>query len=659
MTKKYSSNGPLQESLFPLESSWKPPEMSQLPNWTDAKRIAIDCETRDPDLKELGPGVRRGSYIVGISFAIEDGPCHYLPFRHEGGDNLPESAVLSYFRDQAKNFTGDLVGANMQYDLDFMMKDGIEWNPRFFRDVQIADPLINELHLSYSLQNIAIRHGLPGKATDELVAAAREYRVDPKSSLWRLPARFVGGYAEQDTLLPLQLLRRQERIIEEQDLWKVYDLESRVLPVLLKLRRRGVRISEAKLAKIENWSLEEEARCLREVEHQTGVKVPVGEVMNADLLSKALNAIGFSVPKTATGKESVKKDVLSEIDHPVAKLITQARKVNKLRTTFAASIRRYLINGRIHCTFNQLRMTDDETDKDKGAAYGRLSSDNPNMQQQPARDEFAKAWRDIYEPEEGALWAAKDYSQQEPRWTIHYAEELNLPRANEAGQKYRDDPSTDNHQMMADLSGVPRKEAKELFLGKCYGMGGAKLCRKIGLPTRWTIYWKGQWDRREYYTTRDEAMKDLRKQEGGANGRVSECAGEAGQRIIDKFESELPFVSKLAKRCQEVADKRGYVKTWSGRRCRFPTNEDGTFDWTHKALNRIIQGSSADQTKLAMIELDKAGAIMHLQVHDEIDSSVQNREEAERYADIMRNVIPLRVPMKVDVEIGPSWGTAA
>jgi DNA polymerase I-like protein with 3'-5' exonuclease and polymerase domains len=664
--------GTLQWPLFPPETNWQPPDMGTPPSWADARRVAIDVETRDPDLKELGPSCRRGGgYVVGVSYAIEDGPKAYLPIRHQGGDNLPVDAVLRYLRDQAKCFTGILVGANMQYDLDWLATEGIEYRPKFFRDIQIADPLINEHHDRYSLAAIAERWGLPGKNEDLLKQAARDHGVDPKAGLWQLPARYVAEYGADDASVLHAILRRQEREIEDQDLWRVYDLESQVLPVLVAMRRRGVRFSWERLEGIEKWSIEEEAKCLGEVRHHTGVRIEVGDVWKGDLVAQAIGQLGIHLHETATGKASVTKDVLAGIDHPAAQALARARKVNKLRTTFAASIRRFAVGDRIHCTFNQLRRTDDENETEKGAAYGRLSSELPNLQQQPARDEIAKPWRKIYLPEEGKLWAACDYSQQEPRWLVHFAEIMGKERADVAAQRYRDDPSTDNHDMMTRMiyggavdTWTPpeykrmRGFCKEIFLGKCYGMGGAKLCMKLGLPTAWTVYWTGRWDGSpQKYATRDEAWQALAN--GGGDGRVAECAGEEGQAIMDKFDLEAPFVRATAKAAQKRAEQRGYIATWSGRRCRFPKRDDGSYDWTHKALNRLIQGCSADQTKAAMVAMAAEGIELQLQVHDEIDWSVADRAEAERGAKIMAEVIPLRVPMKVDVEVGPSWGEAA
>jgi len=233
----------VQLPMFVPESDWRPPRLVDLPAWGDAKRVAIDCETNDKYLMQLGVGVRRGGYIAGVSIAIEDGPSFYLPVAHQGGDNMEDvGQTFDYLRYNAKRFKGEAVGANISYDLDYLWEQNIEFPEiKYFRDIQVADPLIYELHNSYSLDNIAKRYGLPGKDETFLREAAAAYGVDPKSGMWQLPARYVGRYAEVDVEQPLAALRRQERLIDEKDLWKIYNLESQVTPVLVRMRRRGVR----------------------------------------------------------------------------------------------------------------------------------------------------------------------------------------------------------------------------------------------------------------------------------------------------------------------------------------------------------------------------------------------------------------------------------
>lgn len=652
----------MQLPLFAPESDWRPPSVSSLPSWAGAKRIAIDTETRDPSLRELGPGVRRGGYMVGASVAIEDGPSFYIPLRHQGGDNVPLDEGLRYLRDNAAAFTGDVVGARLDYDLDYLLEDGVEFgNARFFRDIQIAAPLIYELHDSFSLDNIAKRLGLPGKNEEKLREAARAYGVDPKGGLWRLPARFVGLYAEVDVEQPLAASRRQERQIDEDDLWDVYDLESRVLPVLVRMRRRGIRIDLKRLEEIETWTLMEEEKECDFISRESGVRVARDDLTKAVALAPALEAAtGVKLNSTAKGLPNIDVKVLSDLDHPVAASMLRARKINKLRTTFCASIRRHMTNGRIHCTFNQIAREDDSGDQ-KGARYGRLSSVNPNLQQQPARDEELKVFREIYVPEEGAILGAPDYSQQEPRWTTHFAAVMRLEGAEEAARAYRENPLIDNHQFMADLTGLPRKFAKNVYLGLCYGEGGATLCKRdLGLPTRWACAVGGRGSDRprqvHYAETREEALTikmDL------GEGFVWEAAGEEGQQVLDTFDARAPFIRKLARKASKVAGRRGYVTTICGRRLHFPQRQDGSFDWTHKALNRVIQGSSADQMKTAMVLIDRemSGTFIQLQVHDELVGSFGDVAELKKVAGMMRDAIPdTLVPFRVDAEFGPNWG---
>lgn len=674
-----NKGGALQLGFFTPEANWKPPSLSDLPSWKGAKRIAIDAETRDPSIgNQMGSGSLRDGYTVGWAFAIDGGPKHYLPFRHEGGDNLPVEAALGYLRDQIKEFDGEFVGANLAYDVDYGYNDGFEWHPDAkFRDVQIADPLIYELHMNYSLKAIGARYDIEAKDEQLLVEAARSYGLDPKKGLWRLPGRFIGQYAEQDVASPLELLRRQEKIIDDESLREIWDLETRTLPVLVRMRRRGVKIDFGKLNEIERWSQSEEQTALDLIRHQTGIRIAFGDVWKPGALAPALEAIGIRLQKTSTGAPQIDRFLLGGHDHPVCDAILRARKVNKIRTTFAESIRKYAVNGRIHCQFHQIAREDEQGDQ-KGVRYGRLSATHPNMQQQPSPDrdpETAGEWRKIYIPDDGGIWGCNDYSQQEPRWTTHFAAVMNLPRAREAAKRYQDNPNTDNHDMMTRLihgdsrvdewlaNGtsdykVNRGYSKNIFLGLCYGEGGSKLCHDIKKPTRWMVTYGWQENRRiEYFDTQREAMAYKMELQ---RGYVKETAGEEGQQIIDNFDREVPYVGLLAKEATKRAEGRGFVTTIFGRRLNFERRDDGTFDYTHKALNRIIQGSSADQTKLALCELDKAGYFIQLQVHDETDGTFGSVAEAKAAGDIMMNCVKDRctplVPFKVDTETGPNWG---
>lgn len=646
----------LQQSLFPPDSSWRPAaSASDLPSdWNATPRLGLDTETCDPLLKKLGCGARRGAFLAGVSFALSEEQGHYLPLRHLGGDNVENPTLaLGYIRYQAKRFTGEVVGANLQYDLDILASAGVDFPLATFRDVQVAEPLLDELQHSYSLDNILGRHGMELKEEELLRRAAVEYGVDPKAELWKLPARYVGRYAEADAVRPLQLLRRQEVKLREQNLWRVWELESAVLPALVRMRRRGVPVDFDRLDKIERWSRAQELMAWGEVQRITGVSIRVGDAMKAEVVARALEADGVRVPLTAKRKPSVTKELLASLGTPLAGHIRRARQMSQLRTTFVASIRTHAINGRIHCTFNQLRKTtDDDNDDAEGGRYGRLSCVDPNLQQQPARDpEIGPMWRAIYVAEPGALWGQLDYSQQEPRWAVHFGVASGAQRIGEAGyrsacearDRYVNDRKTDAHTLFtamvhgehvyqlskADLK-LLRDPAKNIYLGICYGMGGPKLCRQLGLPTKVIAHWK--------------------------TGRQMEVAGDEGQALLDLVDQRVPYVKKTAEAVEAVAKARGYVLTIAGRRCRFPKDEYGNWDWTFKAFNRVIQGSSADQMKEAIVMLDREGFDIRLQVHDEADGMFATEEEARRAGAMMEECCPGHVPAKVDTGVGPSWG---
>jgi DNA polymerase I-like protein with 3'-5' exonuclease and polymerase domains len=637
--------GELQQVLFTPGTNWAPPKVSELPCWGGASRLGLDIETRDPDLTRLGPGVRRGAEIVGVSFCLDGATPYYLPVAHLGEGNLDRDLVFRYLRDQVAAFRGRVDGANLLYDLDFLAEAGVVFDRRVkFHDVQVAEPLINELHFSYSLSAIAERRGMPNKDESLLKQAAEAFGINPKREMWKLPPKYVGPYAEWDAKLPGLIADQQMKDVADQDLGRVYEMESRVLPITLKMRRHGIRVNFDKVDHVERFAEKEEKKQLRVIEDLTGVSIPFGATNDKKHLARALGAVGIKVPKTKSGDPEIQAGWLEHLDHDVGKVIRRAKQMDKLRTTFVKSVRDHAIGDRVHCTFNQLRGSsatgaEDNPDNEKGARYGRMSCADPNLQQQPSRADFGPLWRSIYVPDQGKLWCSADYSQQEPRMLVHWAEELRLWGATNAGDLYRNNPRTDSHTAMASIiyqTDTPTKEqrshAKIIFLGLCYGMGPAKLATSLGLPTEWYV------DKR---------------------GRNRLGAGPEARAVIANFNARVPFVDRLAELCRKSGDKFGYVLTLSGRRCRFPLDESGkNYDWTQKGLNRKIQGSSADQTKESMIALDEAGLNLQLQIHDENALSVRSRDEAAEVGRIMATCTKLRVPSKVDVEVGPSWGEA-
>lgn len=643
----------MQLRLFSPVSGWTPTPLSALPLWAGATRVSVDIETRDPHLKKLGPSVRRGGYIVGFSFALrrpgERDRAWYVPIRHEGGGNVDREVALQWLRDQASSFRGEIVGANLQYDLDYLAEAGVSFRPSFFRDVQVAEPLLDELQFSYSLNAIAERCGLAGKSEELLDKAAAHHGLKGKGDLWRLPAHLVGPYAEGDALLPLEILDAQDRRIDATDaadervqagsaksLRSLWDLESRLLPVLLKMRRRGVRVDLGHLDVVE-------ARCVRE-EHDAcaafsvaaGKKVTPGDLKKQAFIGPIIEeVVGHRMGRTKTGKVELKAQKLRALHHPTVDLFLRACRFRKLRTDFVGGIREHQIAGRVHTTFNQVKRSSDDEDEE-GTISGRLSSVDPNLQQQPTRDpDIGPLWRRIYLADEGAEWACLDYSKQEPRWLVHFAAVTGLTGAPELREQYRANPALDLYTALRDRIGWSGDEgydrAKLVYLGNAYGMGGAKFARQLGMPTKWIETRGGRW---------------------------IEVAGDDAQKVLDDFFRGVPFIPELNDKAQAAAKRQGFVRTVLGRRLHFPRRQDGGpgYDFLHKAVNKIVQGSSADQTKKAMVDADDAVIPLQLQVHDELDLSVSDRKIATDLAEIMLNAVPCTVPHRVVPEFGPSWG---
>lgn len=649
LAKAAKNNGWLQTPLWAPEITWQATPVSQMPSWTDAKRVCVDVECRDDHLYKLGPGVRRGGYVCGISFAIEDGPAHYLPIRHEGGGNLSEQAVWEYLRDQGREFTGEVVFNSAAFDLDYLWENKVEFpKVKFIRDVQVAEPLLDELQKKYGLDAICARRGLVGKDEKTLREHAKEWGVDPKTGLWRLHAGAVGAYAIGDVVAPLPLLRVQEKEIEEQNLRETYDLESQVTPALVRMTRRGLRVDLDELDRVEAWAKDRLNEYIDKIYNLTGVRI--GSISKAEEVAFALKKHGVEVPTKVhggTGKQmyTVQKLWLQQQEDPVSKAVIIAREYAKLLGTYVGGFRKHLVKDRLHPTFKQLvGAADEDEDNDEdgdasGARFGRVASKHPNVQAQMKRSrEIQKRWRKVLVPDEGKRWFKADLGQQEPRITVHYAELCNLPGARQAGNAFRDDPCFDPYQLMVELCKTPadtdlkqlRDDLKEVYLGKCYGMGGGKLAKKLKLPTVWKT--------------------------NERTGFTYEAAGPEAQSKIDRFDRGVPYVKALARMCTKSAQAKKYIIALGDRRVRFELDENGEIRDEHKALNKLIQGSAAHQTKKALVALDEAGFPLQLTVHDEFGYSGEDEDEARRMGEITCDAVVIRVPFRCDIEAGSSYG---
>jgi len=638
------------------QTEWLAP--TEYPDLRSANEIAIDLETRDPDLKKLGSGaITSNGEVVGIAVAV-DGWKGYFPIAHEVGPNLDRKKVLDWFTDVCSS-PATKIFHNAMYDVCWIRNLGIKINGLIV-DTMIAASLIDENRFSYTLNTMSWAYLNKGKNEARLIEAAKERGLDAKAEMWRLPAMEVGSYAEQDASLTLELWQKFKKIIIEDDLQNVFNLETDLFPCLVDMRFLGVRVDVEKANQLKTALAIKEENLLQQIKIETGVDI---QLMAARSIAPLFDKLNLPYSKTEkSGEPSFTKNFLVTHKHPVVRMIAEARKINKVRTTFIDSIIKHEHKGRIHADINQIRSDDG------GTVTGRFSYSNPNLQQIPARDpDTGPLIRSLFIPEEGCKWGTFDYSQQEPRLVAHYALKFELPSVNDIADSYENDPSTDFHKIVAEMADIPRSQAKTINLGLFYGMGKAKLMNELDL-------------------TKDKA-----------------------DDLFKKYHDRAPFVKQLMNKVMNAALNKGQIKTLLERRCRFPKYEPilkGS-DWgkyipaedeermkelqemgpvlkdfegnvikekdgkpkknywhnnptrrafTYKALNKLIQGSAADMTKRAMVNLYKEGYLSHIQIHDELDFSIESKDQADKIKKIMEQAVDLEVPNKVDYESGPNWG---
>ena len=225
---------------------------------------------------------------------------------------------------------------------------------------------------------------------------------------------FVGQYAERDAESTLKLWQRLETELYQEELWDVFNLETKLFPCLVDMRFKGVRVDLEKADQIKKDLINREKKILNKIKDLTGVDV---EIMAARSIAKAFDKLKLPYDRTAKSNEpSFTKNFLQNHPHELPKAIAEAREINKAHSTFIDSITKHAVNGRIHADINQIRSDAG------GTVTGRFSMSNPNLQQIPARHpELGPMIRSIFIPEENTKWGSFDYSQQEPRILVHYA----------------------------------------------------------------------------------------------------------------------------------------------------------------------------------------------------------------------------------------------
>ena len=614
--------------MFEASTEWSAPE--NYPDLKGHKYIAIDLETKDPNLKIRGSGAIQGmGEIVGFAIAV-DGWSGYYPIAHEGGGNMDRQKVLKWIKEVLET-PATKIFHNAMYDVCWLKAYGFKINGMIV-DTMVMASLIDENRFSFTLNSISFEYLREVKDEKALKEAAESFGLDAKAEMYKLPAMYVGNYAEKDAELTLELFKTLSREIKKQNLENIYQLETELFPCLIEMKFKGVRVDVEKAHKLKQQLNTEEKQLLLEVKKHTGEEV---EIWAARSIAKVFDKLALPYELTSKSKlPSFTKNFLSEHPHPTIKLIAKAREINKAHTTFIDTIIKHQYKGRIHADINPIRSDQG------GTVTGRFSYSNPNLQQIPARNkDLGPMIRSLFIPEVNHKWGCFDYSQQEPRLVVHYAAATEPICFDDSVinivEKFKND-SVDFHQTVADMADISRTQAKTINLGLFYGMGKNKLQAELGLS------------------------------------KVD------ADNLFNKYHENVPFVKDLMNRTSNHAQASGSIGTLLGRKCRFDKWEPNTFGmhtpmsyeeaertygrgrikraFTYKALNKLIQGSAADMTKKAMLDLYKEGIIPHIQIHDELDISIESEEQAKKIIEIMENAVTLSVPNKVDFESGDTWG---
>lgn len=548
-----------------------------------------------------------------------------------------------------------LVNHNLKFDANFLANLDIQVPLDRVECTSVRAALINEYEHSFGLDELAKKY-LDSTKVDiypELAAMfggkpTREVQI---KNLHRAPASLAGRYAVEDPVLAIKLWQWQEEEIARQGLGRVVCLERDVLAILIQMERHGVRVNEQRARdsmitvnnKIHKAQADLNTIAGKPINanspKQMQAMLGVNKVVTPDGHEWRTDA-GVLLPMTDAGGPSIGKDtlmILAGRGDKRAEQVLTLRKMIKANSFLKDHILGHTVNGRVYPNYNQTR-----GDNDLGTGTGRFSINDPALQQIPARDgDIAEIVRSCFLPEPGHLWGCGDWAQFEFRWFAHYTKDPNILEA------YRNDPDTDYHQIVSDITGIPRKprfagdaNSKQINLGMVFGMGKGKMAYEMGLD----------------FTVRR-----------GEDGREWYNAGPKAEEIFNTYHSSIPGVSQLLSKASSIAKSRGYVETIMGRHLRFPGGK-----YTHKAGGLVFQGTSADCMKQKMVELwpicKNEGIEMLLTVHDELDFSMVAKEAPRQMAQVKevletfdgeRCPIKCRVPIKSSVELGNNWYEAS
>lgn len=653
-------------------TGWRPP--TTFPDLRNATLLAFDTETKDPGLKTNGPGWgRKQGHIVGVSIAAlgrnNERWVGYYPIRHEVETELNCDAanVLAWTRDMlATNIPK--TGANLAYDIGWLAEENIKVNGPLY-DVQYAEALLDE-NGTTALEYLAAKYLRGGKSSAAMYQWQAEayggaVGPDQRANIYRTPPSLVGAYGEGDAALPLDILPLQFKLLHDEGLMDLYQMECKLMPLLIKMRQTGVRIDSDYAGKLHTDMKGLIRDAYARFRHAWG---PITSSKSPASVGAVFEAQGIKVPRAPAGGYSIVKVWLEGLadEAPIAADLLQLRELETLQSTFVEGyLLRRGINGRLHCSFNPLKTSKGfGGGTTQGAKTGRLSSSNPNLQNIPIRSEVGAKIRQAFIPDIGHHgWRKYDYSQIEYRMLAHFAVDDGDGSAEKLRDSYRNDPTTDYHDYVyyracpymgwdatdEALKKQKRRPIKNTNFGLLYGQGQGKLARTMQF-------------------TPDQARE-----------------------FFNVYHEAAPYVKPTMAMCAREVHEHGYVRTILNRRTRFNLWQPFSWDrdedaplpqpydraismwgsniqraYEYRAVNYKFQGSAADMMKKAMVLMDESGVfdtigVPKLTVHDELDfSQIDDSErtlEAFRYMQhIMETAIPLNVPVKADPDTGRHWG---
>jgi DNA polymerase I-like protein with 3'-5' exonuclease and polymerase domains len=637
-------NGGEQLPLITPASSWK--TLTELPDLRNAGMIAVDTEGRDDGISNgRGSGwPYLSGFISGVAVAWSGGS-FYAPVRHPDSDCLDSSNVKQWLADHFTTKDLRVVMHHASHDVGWLKAEwGLE-TPCHLDDTEGMAAIIDENRLKYKLDDLCEWRGIAGKDESLLAEAAAAYGVDPKSGMYRLPARFVGPYAEQDAAATLALARSLDPVLDEEGTRPAYELEMDLVPMVREMRARGIRVDLDAAQKAYVTLIGLRNAVFKDLCDRLDTRIGMEEIGRTSWLERVFTAQKISFPRTAptknfpNGQASFRSGSLGWMGtHPhwLPQLIVKADRYNNAAEKFVKNfILDYAHKGRLHASINQYR------GEEGGARTSRFSYSDPALQQMPARDkEITPLIRGCFLPEEEQIWLKADCSQQEYRLIVHFASLVGLHGAAEAAARYRDNPDTDFHKDIQDWGTLDRDGAKSLNFAKAY---------RAGVPRFAQLLKKDEADAQEYY---------------------------------DRYDDERPYVRGLAEYCQRLAERRGYLTLIDGARLHFDRWEqawrDGGYSapksleearkawpgqklrraFCYHAINSLVQGSAARSVKLWMRACWRERIVPLLQVHDDLNLSTDTDRSGVRMAELMHEVSDLKVPVKVALGYGRNWADA-